>query len=119
MKAAFPGLAVPDPVKLNIEIHLSGEIVFGSQVARQRVTHFVVSHIGNMLCAGEPELVVSQRFFWRVPVLLTWHSKGVVGQVGTISVDVQTGELGVDQALIERMKHSARALVAGSPLPTG
>jgi len=118
MKAAFPELAVPDPVRLDINIHVSGEIAVSPQVARRRVTRFVVSHIGNLLCAGEPELVIGQRFIWRVPVVLTSPRKGIIGQVGEISVDAQTGELDIDQLLIERIQHSAQTLVAGSPLPT-
>jgi hypothetical protein len=116
MQAVFPGLAAPSSAKLDINIHVSGELAIGPQIARQRVTRFTVSHIGNLLCGGEPELVVGQRFSWRVPVMLTSPRRGIVGRVGELHVDAQTGELDVDETLIERIQRNARALAVSSSL---
>ena len=43
---------MPDPVTVDISIRVSGQIVVGSLVARQKVNRFVLSQIGN-LCAAE------------------------------------------------------------------
>jgi hypothetical protein len=114
MKATFSSLSVPESVELDIHIHLTGKIAISPQVARRRVTRFVVSRIGNLLCAGEPEFVVGERFSWRVPVLLTRPDTGVLGRVGEISVDAETGELNIDPGTIEGIEQNARALAAGS-----
>lgn len=116
MTVAFSGLVVPDPVTVDINIRVSGRIAVGSLAARQKVNRFVVSQIGNLLCAGEPELVIAQRFHWRVPVLLTMPGKGELGQVGEINVDAQTGEIDAHELIIARIQRDARSLATGSPL---
>lgn len=118
MNVAFAGLAVPDPVTVDINIRVSGQITVGSLAARQKVNRFVVSQIGNLLCAGEPELVVDQRFRWRVPVLLTMPGKGELGQVGEINVDVQTGAIDADDQAIARIQRNATTVAAGHSSPS-
>jgi hypothetical protein len=116
MTVAFPGLPVPDPVTVDINIRVSGQIAVGSLAARQKVNRFVVSQIGNLLCAGSPALVVDERFYWRVPVLATMPGQGELGQVGEINVDAQTGEIDADEMTITRIQQNARSLAADSPL---
>lgn len=117
MNVVFAGLTMPDPIMVDINIRVSGQILVGSLAARQKVNRFVVSQIGNLLCAGEPELVIDQMFHWRVPVLLTIPGNGEVGKVGEINVDAQTGEINADDLIIKGIQKNARSLAAGSPLP--
>lgn len=116
MTVAFSGLSLPDPVTVDINISISGQIAVGSLAARQKVNRFVVSQIGNLLCAGEPELLVDQRFRWRVPVWLTMPGKGELGQVGEINVNAQTGEIDAHELVIASIERNARSLAASSPL---
>jgi hypothetical protein len=113
MNVTFAGLTMPEPVTLDINIRVSGQILVGSLAARQKVNRFVVSQIGNLLCAGEPELVVDQQLRWRVPVLLTMPGKGELGQVGEINVDVQTGAIDANDQAIARIQRNATSLAAG------
>lgn len=113
MNVAFVGLTMPEPVTLDINIRVSGQILVGSLAARQKVNRFVISQIGNLLCAGEPELVVDQQLRWRVPVVLTMPGKGELGRVGEINVDVQTGALDADDLAIAGIQRNATALSAG------
>jgi hypothetical protein len=113
MNVAFAGLTMPEPVTLDINIRVSGQILVGSLAARQKVNRFVVSQIGNLLCAGEPELVIDQQLRWRVPVLLTTPGKGELGQVGEINVDIQTGAIAADDQAIARIQRNASAVAAG------
>ncbi|HRI56623.1 MAG: hypothetical protein IAE85_09125 [Anaerolinea sp.] len=110
MNVALAGLTMPEPVTLDINIRVSGQILVGSLAARQKVNRFVVSQIGNLLCAGEPELVVDQPLRWRVPVLLTMPGKGELGQTGVISVDAQTGAIDADDLTIARIQRNATYL---------
>lgn len=116
MRTSFAGLAIPDPVTVDINIHVSGEIVVGALAARQKVNRFVVSRIGNLCAAGEPEFLVAESFRWRVPVLLTNPARGELGQVGEIIVDAQTGEIHANEATLTRIQQNARDLIAGSSL---
>ena len=115
MNVVFAGLTMPDPIMVDINIRVSGQIRVGSLAARQKVNRFVVSQIGNLLCAGEPELVIDQLFHWRVAVLGD-PGKGEVGKVGEINVDAQTGEINADDLIITGIQKNARSLAAGSPL---
>jgi len=72
-------------------------------VASQKVTRFVVTEISTQLLADTPELVVGERLCWSVPVMLTSPSRGIVGKVGDILVDVTTGELLVDDENVRRI----------------
>jgi hypothetical protein len=113
MNVAFGGLTMPEPVTLDINIRVSGQILVGSLAARQKVNRFVVSQIGNLLCAGEPELVIDQPLRWRVPVLLTMPGKGELGRAGEINVDAQTGAIDTDDLAIARIQRNAAYLAAG------
>jgi hypothetical protein len=114
MNVAFAGLIMPEPVTLDINIRVSGQILVGSLAARQKVNRFVVSQVGNLLCAGEPELVIDQQLRWRVPVLLTMPGKGELGQVGEINVDVQTGAIDANDQAITGIQRNATSLAAGA-----
>jgi hypothetical protein len=55
---------------------------------------------------------------WRVPIVLTYPAHGIVGQVGSIDVDTESGELLLDPKTIEEIQHNARALAAHIPPET-
>ena len=68
--------------------------------------------------AGEPRLVVSERILWRVPVILSMPPSGDRGEVGIIDVDVETGQLVVNQSLIEEIAHRAEYLAEHPTSPS-
>jgi hypothetical protein len=79
------------PAQLEINIRLSTPLHVTAAEARRRVSRLVISEIGNLLYGGEPTLAVGERICWRVPVLLAYPDSGLVGQVGILDVDVETG----------------------------
>jgi hypothetical protein len=72
-------------------------------MAQRHVTRWVVSEVGNMLMGGAPQLVVSEQTVWRVPVMLGSSQRGILGEVGTVDVDAQTGELLLSDELAEQI----------------
>ena len=86
--------------------------------ARQKVTGFVADEISTNMHAGEPRLVVSERIIWRVPVILSLPPSGDRGEVGTIDVDVETGQLVVTRSLVEEIKRRAEYFAERSPAPS-
>lgn len=98
-----------------IEIVIEATINTDAKMAQRKVTGWVVSEVANMMGGGQPKLVINKRAFWRVPVVLTSSTRGVVGQVGSVDVDAETGELSVDEALKEHMLNNAKALVSSAP----
>jgi hypothetical protein len=61
--------------------------------ARRLVNRFIADELGYLLRAGEPTLAVSDRAFWRVPILLATPDAGLLGEAGTIDVDAATGRI--------------------------
>lgn len=67
--------------------------VVSAYSAQQKVNNFVLNEISYMMYAGEPGLYVNGGTSWRVPIHLSLTSKGDVGTVGHIDVDVNTGQM--------------------------
>ena len=59
--------------------------------ARARVNRLLLSQVGSLFCAGEPDLDLERRT-WRVPILMVTPGF-VAGSVGEAVVDVLTGEV--------------------------
>jgi FMN phosphatase YigB (HAD superfamily) len=81
-------------------------------VARQKVNVLVAEQVSNLLLADEPTLLQtsSKEWVWRVPVDLTFPSRGRVGRVGEVDVDARYGEVRYTDALLTRMSDEAQHL---------
>jgi hypothetical protein len=62
-----------------------------------------------------PVLVVGERVVWRVPAHLSAPHVGVAGTVGTVDIDVQTGELTNPSECKAAIEQYARELAAKLP----
>ena len=98
--------------QVRVDIRIMAELNVSAFMARQKVTGYVLDRVSDHMAGDEPSLVVDgERFLWRVPVYLAVLPHGRLGQVGTIDVDAQTGQLLVTNRLIEEMQRNARQLV--------
>jgi len=116
MTTTIKNVNVPRSGHLEIDIKLSADVHVSAFVAKQKVNHFLATEVGNLLHAGEPALAVADKIYWRVPVLFSVPSKGSLGQVGEIDVDVESGEVKVEPSLVERISRNAESLAASSTL---
>ena len=112
MSVLTDSLTLPRTGRLQMDIHLSADVNVGAATAKRRVNAFLATHVGNLLLADEPVLVLADRIVWRVPVDLTAPSMGRLGRVGEVDVDAQSGELLLDDALIAGMSTRANDFVA-------
>jgi hypothetical protein len=103
---------VPHAAQLQITIQLEANVNVTAFSARQKVTGFVADEISTNMHGAEPTLVVGDRIYWRVPVILSLPPSGDRGTVGEIDVDVATGELQIDPRLIGEIERRADYLVA-------
>lgn len=72
--------------------------------ARKRVTGWAMGAIATSCGGSVPQLVLGpERVIWRVPVVFTKQGVGIVGEVGAVDVDAQTGEMKVSSAIAEAM----------------
>ncbi len=110
---------IPTTGQLRLTIQASANVSYSAAAARRIVGRFVAEEIGYLLHTGEPTLVVSDRIRWRVPVTLAYPGHGLVGTVGTLDVDVETGQLSVTPTQLSDILQHATDLAAHYATPAG
>jgi len=103
---------------LDLNIHVSTIVNLSAEDARRKVSRFVHREISYLMRGEPPHLVIADHVYWRVPIVLTFPSHGAVGTVGSIDVDVTTGELAVSSGLTAEIQHRAQDLAARTSLRT-
>jgi hypothetical protein len=99
---------------MEVDIKVTADVNISAYVAKQKVNSFVLSHISYMMHAGEPLLVLDECICWCVPVILSLTSKGDVGEVGKIDVDVETGQMYITPQLVTEINAHAEGLALGT-----
>jgi hypothetical protein len=112
-------MPLPTESTLDINIRVTQPLNITSFSARQRVTQYVMQELSTQLGGDTPELTVGERVYWSVPVVFTLPGRGVLGRVGTLRVDVGTGELLTDPQTEQEMLQHAERLAQRPALPTG
>jgi len=102
--------SLPKTGRLEVDIKVAADINVSAYAAKQKVNDFVLSDISYMLHAGDSVLVVGEQICWRVPVILSLTSRGDMGEVGAIDVDVETGQMHVTPQLIAEINARAESL---------
>lgn len=110
MAVRIPGLTPPEGATVAIHIELTARANITPFVARQKATEFVVRDISSQLRGAAPDLHISDRLRWSVPIELTFPDRGVVGCVGELLVDATTGEVVADAATVQRIADHAEQL---------
>jgi len=90
-----PGKITHSKNRVTFEVKIKGELNITAFVARQQVNHYLIMHVGNLLHAGDPDLLVGEENLaqWDVPVIYSLPSRGTLGEVGRIWVDAQNGDV--------------------------
>lgn len=83
---------------------------FSAEDACDIATEFLLDNVGNQLVVSQPLRMISAvRSTWIVPVQLAYVHTGVLGNVGVIAVDEETGQV-VGWTPIEQIKDASRTL---------
>ena len=101
--------------ELDITVTVRARIEVDAETARRKATGWLVSEVGNLLIGDTPTLVIADRAVWRVPVLVTSPSRGVVGGAGSVDVDARSGEVLVDEAVGQRILTDAHEIARSAP----
>ncbi len=88
------------------------QVCITAAMARRKVNRFLLDEVSYLMGAEQTTRVKMDRLVWRVSVGLTSLSKGVVGQVGSINVDAEHGNLLINPETIEELPQNAHNLVA-------
>jgi len=117
MDIELPTISFPPQVQVKVELSVTGQINITAQTAQRKVSRLMLDQVGNLLYGETPSFVAGQRLLWRVPVWLSTPVTGPLGQVGTIDVDAETGEILYSQQLLEDIGENGDRLARRS-IPT-
>ncbi len=92
-KVELEKMKIPKTKNIQFKFELHGEFNITSFVARQKVNRYLLLNTGNLIHAMEPDLVIGDELQWKVPVGYSLPGKGLLGRVGEIMVDANTGNL--------------------------
>ena len=110
-QATLSGMLPAGQSKVNVKIEVTAQINVSAFVARQKANRFLITQVGDQLGAGEPELVIGPKVSWRVPAQYAPSRKGVLGIVGHLMIDADTGEVIIaDNRTAEDLLTGAEAL---------
>jgi hypothetical protein len=119
MRVILEDVATPEVGPFDLSMPTTSEIRISAVRARQLVGIFTGNHISTQIHGITPQELVIQgdRVYWRVPVIFSMGRQGQIGQIGTIDVDTQTGELSIcgkpiDESHTEGMLDNAERLAA-------
>ncbi|HOU13274.1 MAG TPA: hypothetical protein PKZ84_09150 [Anaerolineae bacterium] len=116
MSVEFETLTLPAPAEVRIEFSLSTQVNVTDFTAQRKVSKVLLDQVGNLLYGERPTLVAGRRLLWRVPVWVALPTTGPLGQVGTLDVDAQTGEVLTSTALLNDIEERAHVLVERTTL---
>lgn len=84
---------IPEKGPVEVKIDRAFEIKVTAEEARRQVRWWLRDEVSMLLDADLPTLVVGEEVVWRVPAVFSSPGAGRVGVVGTVEVNVTTGEM--------------------------
>jgi len=93
MNIILGNYTVPERGHVDVKVNVSFEIKVTAEEARKKVARWLDEQISMLLGADAPTLAVGKQTVWRVPVWIGFPSTGKIPGVGTVLVDVKTGEI--------------------------
>lgn len=92
MKVTLEKEKMPRLRTMKVCFQFEGEINISPYIAQQKVNQLLIMNLPNLIMADEPDFELTREGgFWRVPVVLTNPADGIIGKVGEILVDANTG----------------------------
>ena len=116
-QATMTGLQLPTDSRVSMKIEISTEVHISAFAAQQKANRFLILYAGDQLAGGEPELQINEELNWRVPIQFAPSRRGVLGVVGHLLINANTGEVILaDKVTIEDLMQRAEALYERTPL---
>jgi hypothetical protein len=108
---------IPNTGQLSLTIQVSTAFNYTATAARKLAGRFAAEEIGYLLRPGAPTLVASERILWRVPLMLATPQTGILGEVGSIDIDVETGKLSITPDQIATIIRNGERFAATTTSP--
>lgn len=84
---------IPARAKVRYQMEVAFQCNVTPFIARQNVNAYLLTHVGNMLSAGEPTLNLSDHPHWKVPIYCAFPEFGYREKIGELAVDVNNGAI--------------------------
>lgn len=110
MSIEMPHVSLPHRAEVKIEVSITSTINITAIVAQRKASKLVLEQVSNLLYGEHPNLVAGERLLWRVPIWFGLPTTGPLGQVGTIDVDTQSGEILYNQQTLTEIAERAHEL---------
>ncbi len=106
---------IPEKGLVELNVKRLFEIKVTAAEARRKVDRWLLNEVSHLMGAEAPTLVVGERVIWRVPAWISFPHVGRAGVVGTVDVDVTTGEMTNTPARKADIERQAEAVAARQP----
>lgn len=103
-----------------IEIYQLVTVHVTAKEAQRMVRRWLSDEVAFLVTSAEPILVVMdeqsvERSVWRVPAIYSTPHIGPVGEVGSVDVDIESGEMFVNETLKQAILQEVEALAETLP----
>lgn len=108
-----------DEENLQLEVNISTTLGITAGQAKRKLTRYFMDNVSLFITPQSPLLVVvnPEKISWRFPVFFAMGHHGRLGQVGEVDVDAHSGEILLNDVLLEEIKANAQRLAKGAALP--
>ena len=105
----IPTQEIEPSARLQIAIHIQADIL-SAQAARKQANLWLLENVGNLLRAGEAELILDEALFWRMSVFLTSPKFGNRGKIGQLCLNAATGDIQQAEQLSQELRQNAQTI---------
>lgn len=88
----LPAPPIQESTRVHINIHIQADVI-AAETIRRRANVWLLENIGNLLRAETPELILGAPLIWRLMIVLTSPTQGMLGWLGYLEVEATTGEI--------------------------
>ncbi len=107
---------IPEKGRVELKVDRSFEIKVTDEEARRQVNRWLLNEVSYLIGADEPTLVVGdEQVVWRVPAWIGFPHTGRAGNVGSVDVDVETGEMNNTPKCKANIERQAQILAEQQP----
>ena len=113
-------IPIPDKAKISFKIEVDSTFNISAFVARQKANLYLLMHLGELVSTGEPELWMEKQIYWRLPIIYSLPSVGILGTIGEILVQVDNGNIELKEPQsIKEIETRVKNLLKNTSLPAG
>lgn len=86
-------IPIPEKAKISFKVEVDSTFNISAFVARQKANLYLLMHLGELVSAGQPEILMGKQIYWRLPIIYSLPSVGTLGTIGEILVQVDNGNI--------------------------